>query len=384
MEITVHGWDDLQQWLATEQAKWTWLVPNDARTDVASVAGQARNTWNTVMNAVNSVRASGHALARVSGHLRPFEVGEILCSESTDGSLVLGIRETAGDTSAANAYAFLRGILPLQEVRTRQALIGVLLTVLPDMRDAAALSDRLNRERRNYRQGLREAVTRLEMQQREQEDRFGEALRTGKRVAARALRRRNESWRKHQSDWQTGADAAVASIQNVERTYSEFMQLEAPVEYWRTKGSDHATKEGNAATRLAIVALVAAVVLVFAFVKASDFLIRNEGADGQAPVALYVIVSAGLALLSTVAFWIGRLFSKLYLSEHHLRNDAEERAVMAKTYLAISKETTVEPADRQIILSALFRNTPDGIVREDGPPDASPQALLSRLISGRP
>jgi Family of unknown function (DUF6161) len=85
-------------------------------------------------------------------------------------------------------------------------------------------------------------------------------------------------------------------------------------------------------------------------------------------------------VLSTVAFWIGRLLTKLYLSEHHLRNDAEERATMTTTYLALTSEGAAADADRHIVLSAIFRATPDGIVKDDGPSDASVQGLLSKLL----
>jgi hypothetical protein len=86
-----------------------------------------------------------------------------------------------------------------------------------------------------------------------------------------------------------------------------------------------------------------------------------------------------LVVASTFAFWIGRLLTKLYLSEHHLRNDADERAIMTETYLALTAENAASEGDRNIILGALFRGTPDGIVKEDGPSDFSIQALLSRF-----
>ena len=101
--------------------------------------------------------------------------------------------------------------------------------------------------------------------------------------------------------------------------------------------------------------------------------------------ALYFIVSGGLATFAGVIFWVGRLLTKLYLSEHHLRIDAEERAIMTTTYLALTNSKAAEDSDRQIILAALFRSTPDGIVRDDGPVDLNLAMILSRLgVPGKP
>ena len=95
------------------------------------------------------------------------------------------------------------------------------------------------------------------------------------------------------------------------------------------------------------------------------------------------MVSAGLASVAGMVFWVGRLLTRLYLSEHHLRHDAEERAVMTTTYLALTHERAAEETDRQIVLAALFRSTPDGIVKDDGHGDLSIPGLLARLGGSR-
>ena len=127
---------------------------------------------------------------------------------------------------------------------------------------------------------------------------------------------------------------------------------------------------------------LATTTLLSVFFLVGRFLINHpETETSKAPLALYVVISGGLLLLSTMLFWVGRLLTKLYLSEHHLRNDAEERAVMTTTYLALSTEGAAAEADRHIVLNALFRATPDGIVKDDGPSDPSLQGVLAKLMS---
>ena len=82
-----------------------------------------------------------------------------------------------------------------------------------------------------------------------------------------------------------------------------------------------------------------------------------------------------------MVFWAGRLIVKLWLSEHHLRGDAQERAVMTKSYLAMTENDKAQDTDRAIVLSAIFRPAPDGVVKEEGPQDIGLHALMAKLLA---
>lgn len=96
-----------------------------------------------------------------------------------------------------------------------------------------------------------------------------------------------------------------------------------------------------------------------------------------------VFAGAAAAALLTIAFWGGRVLVRLYLSELHLAGDAWERAIMAKTYLALTKEGNAGEADRPIVLGALFRQSADGVVKEDSVLDTSLIAMLARALDKR-
>ena len=81
-----------------------------------------------------------------------------------------------------------------------------------------------------------------------------------------------------------------------------------------------------------------------------------------------LFLAGGALTVTTFAVWIGRLITRIYLSEKHLRMDAEERAIMTQTYLALSNDDTTTDNDRAIILASLFRPTEDGIVKDDAAP----------------
>src|SRR5690606_42081806 len=121
--------------------------------------------------------------------------------------------------------------------------------------------------------------------------------------------------------------------------------------------------------------LVYALIIVLYNEPISVFLLQFRESAG----ALFVI-SAALALLASMPLWIGRLIIKFYLSEHHLATDAKEREVMTQTYLTRTAEGVVTEKERSLVLAALFRNTPDGVVKDNAQPDAGPAALLTKLL----
>lgn len=51
---------------------------------------------------------------------------------------------------------------------------------------------------------------------------------------------------------------------------------------------------------------------------------------------------------------------------------------MTTTYLALIRSGAATEAERPIILEALFRQSADGIVKDDGPGDLNLGAILSR------
>lgn len=168
-----------------------------------------------------------------------------------------------------------------------------------------------------------------------------------------------------------------SEFESLRAAFLEAMHLQAPAAYWAKKAEKHKAAEDAAQKRLAVFFPAAIVGLAFAFIAAAYSVLTHPPLNNA--TALYVIISGGLATVAGVVFWIGRILTKLYLSEHHLRNDAEEREIMTTTYLALTKDRAADESDRQIILSALFRSTPDGIVKDDGPVDLNMAMLLSRI-----
>ncbi|NHQ81561.1 hypothetical protein HA051_08235 [Chromobacterium vaccinii] len=77
---------------------------------------------------------------------------------------------------------------------------------------------------------------------------------------------------------------------------------------------------------------------------------------------------AKLILLATLGFWAIRILVRIMLSHIHLENDAAERVVMMRTYVVLIRRGGFVPDDDSMktVLTALFRPSGDGIVKDEG------------------
>lgn len=177
---------------------------------------------------------------------------------------------------------------------------------------------------------------------------------------------------------------SIAELENTKKTFDEFMGLKAPADYWEKKSSRH---HDSAKLYLgfllkasfAFVAISVFLPIVFV-VNGLDWVALHSGSAGFETRVVLIPLLGLYLLLVTTGLWGLRVLVKLYLSEHHLRVEADEKKTMAMTYLAITERSEVTAEDRAIVLSSLFRPAQDGVVREDGVDHSLPQ-LLARLLA---
>lgn len=380
-ELKFNSWDQVIKFLQSESAHWEWLANTE---NPANVSNHVRNDWAQANVAAQNLRNQGLPLERAPEAFGAITSGQIFPHDSVMGGRLLEIRSEVGESEAAWAYAFVRQMIQLSQISTMTGLRGVMALSFPENIDATGIADRLQKERQSYRSAMKSAAVALTRDRERSAAKWADLRKREIAFGLRQLRHEQDLWSRAQKEISNKAAQSIADVKAVESTYTQFMKLKAPVEYWRTKSGDHATARSNALGHVKWFFGLFIAVMVALFV-AAGFLIANlhDPNATREPVALYVMISAGLVVASTVGFWIGRILTKLYLSEHHLKTDADERAVMTETYLALTQDTETSDAEKQIILAALFRNTTDGIVKDDGPVDISIPALLARLATAK-
>lgn len=367
------SFERLLAWLDHEQANWSWMYPHG----IGNMGGQMAQAFANVVQGVVNVRDSGQPLssveAVVSQAYQP--AGHLRHSEGRFAKRIDQIRETHGDGAAAFAIAFSRQVITLGQANEPAQLAACVLLGLPELGRPDAIARRLELERRNYRLAVSTQLDKIDAEAGARGQDYAHHLHVARRLAIRQLLKSRSIDRDIRGTLAKQAADSIASITAVEETFRVRMGLQAPVTYWEDKAKKHRASAADAVWRLTMFFPLAAIVFVVAFGGAARLLLGRD----EVHQTVYIIVAAGLASLAALIFWIGRLFTKLYLSQHHLLQDAEERAVMTTTYLALTHENAASDEDKKIILGALFRPTADGLIKEDGPSELTLAGALSRI-----
>lgn len=178
----------------------------------------------------------------------------------------------------------------------------------------------------------------------------------------------------------------VELLQRVEKDWAAKLEvfnnqlaLSAPTTYWNSKASQHLWR----AIGFAIGFLFIVVGALIEFVREAGpklELLTQQSTDRPIVAALAPIVVFAFA-----AVWVLRILGRQLSKNLALRDDAQERETMVKTFLALLNEKTERPTvsekDRILILHALFRPSSNA-APDDAPPAHWFDLLTSRL--GKP
>jgi hypothetical protein len=370
-------YENFFSWLEEQKQKWQWLYG----TQIGNNLDEVRQNFDNIRNIVQQIQNNNQPISGISGvvnqHYQPS--GWLRHSEGSFAKSIGRIRDGHGDNAAAFVFGFSKNRFNLSNVSEPSQLAACLLFALPELDKPDAIAKRLEAERRNYRTSISRQLDMLDESSAKRDKTYKDHLNTARRLAIRQLSRTRRIDKLFRSSLIEKSIVAIGSITEVENTFRTKMGLQAPVQYWLDKAERHKSSADAAACRLKWYFPLAAFIFLVSFGLAAVLLLGEDTVHQT----VYVIVAAGLASLAALIFWVGRLFTKLYLSYHHLMHDAEERAVMTTTYLALSHENAASDEDKKIILGALFRPTVDGLIKEDGPSDMTLAGALSKFGTSR-
>lgn len=166
------------------------------------------------------------------------------------------------------------------------------------------------------------------------------------------------------------------SIKSNEDLYREKLRLEAPAQYWK----DRALKlkdEGNKHLNWLIWVSVIVAILLFTLLMLLGTEYFKESFSNNVKGIKWSIIL--ITIVSLLAFTI-KILSKMAFSSFHLSRDAEEREQLTHFYLALKKDTTIEPEERQLILQSLFSRADTGLLKEDSSP-TMPSSIIEKFTA---
>lgn len=163
-----------------------------------------------------------------------------------------------------------------------------------------------------------------------------------------------------------------AEYANTKKAFEEDMKLKSAVTYWSNKAEKH-FKLARAFAIIAFIFSILILIAIYQFLDGNftDIIDNNTSvtlvSESTKNITWHKVWHYGYLLFATsVGIWIIRLIVKLFLSNYHLSVDAEERAVMMETYLALTKEGQgLSDNDKQLVLQSLFRPINFGIIKDE-------------------
>lgn len=396
--------DEMANFFSKELSLWRWLSPQLSQ--ISNNQNQISEIYTMINTMITdhgnfiSLMNAGHvdqAFSTLSYYLQ--RTPRLPLSHSPHAELVQQVQREISGRAAVGALAALSGTRfdgdDTHQVRgafvAHELLQGTGKAARQSIQSALdGLLKRLGTQQSRAEDKADALDERTAQVERRRQRQFAKLLAAGKSAREQfaastnhELQRIGSTSQEHIDSIGNAAEAAIASIQATEKTYTEHMALQGPVTYWRDKAKEHKKK---AAIARWIGLAYAATVAIYAYADGAWRILAlvQETVEQTKQWQLAYVVLTVAAILLTIAFWIGRLISRTYVSEAHLAIDADERATMVQTYLALSNEGKIENSERLLVLGALFRPSSDGLVKDDAAPDLSLAGLGSRLGVGQP
>lgn len=191
-----------------------------------------------------------------------------------------------------------------------------------------------------------------------------------------------EEKNKHFDEWFTGVqngfdnffETATKSISTNEDLYKEKLRLEAPAKFWKDRAILLKNEGRSYLNWLMGISIISAILLfTLLMLLGSDYF--DQAFNDKIKGIKWSIIL--ITIVSLLAFTI-KILSKMTFSSFHLSRDAEEREQLTHFYLALKKDTTIEPEERQLILQSLFSRADTGLLKEDSSP-TMPTSIIDKF-----
>lgn len=356
---------------------------------INSVGGNMHDRFVNARNSAADFRNSNIALQTLKNNFQeafaPSNNIPFPTADSEFGQWLKSLEDSDGEFAVRAALSLYANARLSVDLNDRPSLLGAVAFAArhfglkakdqaPSERSFKAMLHRLEGQQQKLAEDSEALLDRLYGGMLEARSTFSERTDRERSIYKRAAKRASVRMKARFEELTKNLEQAHADIRAVEETYSTQLGLQAPVAYWREKRERHLDKRTQYQSTLMCYAMGALGLGGWGLFEIAS---RVQSATQVTPGT--IAYAALGVLLTTILFWGGRLLVRLFVSEHHLALDAEERETMVHTFLALQLKQQVDQKDLPLILGAIFRPTADGIVKDDAAPEIGLASLLSKI-----
>ncbi len=157
------------------------------------------------------------------------------------------------------------------------------------------------------------------------------------------------------NDWEAGKHESLNAL---EETYRNKLQLEAPEKLWNERSREYRKRANCWTVGLFIVTIILLLVIAQFVHSLHEF---PKGITEKVP-----FLSQQVLFIGTISFfvYIIRIIVKIVMSNHHIAMEYEQKAALTRFYQALTYEgIEVDDNEKLIIVSALFSKVDTGLVK---------------------
>lgn len=358
--LVFHTGKELQEWAAIEAGAWAQLLTSSAAQSLLGktqvISDHESRTRRLSQAAAHWASASlpadeGNALEEIRTEIKMYESGRLVPSNAGLGTHIRALFEADPIRSTATLSA------------ASQSIGGDQFGWYKDHHFGGRFTEAIQGwiELSLFNRGLTGSTDRLTAALQELNkirENFGAEITQVRSLGGQHL----ESIKASQQEASNAAQALTAKV-----------QTDASHKFWIDRHQEYRTLADTFARHLRSYFIGA--LGFFAIVALAVFALARDVKAAETPA--WLPLSVGLLLFMTV--WIGRILHKQFTSFSALREDAAERAVMVKTYVALVKEGGTKPEHMNVVLQSLFRSATKAD-SDDGSPQLPTEIILKRII----
>jgi uncharacterized protein YukE len=179
--------------------------------------------------------------------------------------------------------------------------------------------------------------------------------------------------KKNSNEW---TEALKLSISRIEKSYDDLLKLKKPADYWRIRAAKLKNEGYVFIGLLTFLVIIGSTSLYYLLWTSPDGMFLDIFKEKSSAIKWSIVY---ISFISFLAFGI-RTLTKVIFSSFHLARDAEEREHLTFVYLSLIKDTTVEEADRNLILQALFSRSDSGLIKGDSAPTLPTNETITKVL----
>ena len=340
--------EELKAWHNEQKSFYEWIGQHTSgNRNIPTLWAHLSQKWNNIDQHID--QAIRHAeseqldshLSNLSNNITKIYVGNELLVSTTPKAQFVDDFKNEDPMAAAHALLYYLGLQILPEKKTWEGVFNALL-----------FDKGIKYNIKNEKKELSGLKSKWHDEFKQLHSQFIEQSEKNENIYSKL----SDKLADQQHEFDKFVSDSKGILENVEKTYDEKLALQSSVTYWGKKAKTHKTNSkwfGGIFFGVSIVGSISLAKFVY------DIFLHIEKPE-------YWQIAI-LGILTTIGVWILRLLSRIFLSNMHLGNEANERVTMIKTYLALLREGQgPKPEDRQLILQTLFRPSHTGLIKDEG------------------